>query len=465
MGRSAKNIVPEITAAVLRKAYDNPPPPGRSYYIQERGGRNSIPGCFLRVLRTEVWFGTRVGTWVKVTKARPDMSPEEVLEARRFVRARVIELKEEQPTAQGKITLRELMDHHLADWRSARDEHRSPRTEAAYRELWDTHILPFALDSGRTLGEMTIQDITPQLAQQVKLQLPKVVTSRHPLAKRGGTVVTNRALQQLQAAFKFAFRMGMVPGNPFSEEIIVRYAERSDGYSFSDQELKAIGAALERLEALTTRPRPPLPYRSLAGIRLLFLTGARPSELTEAYIDKRHLPSGCLDPYAILDDPYPRIHVQRAKGDRGKQRRAPGRFIWLASRATQLVKAIPRVPGDVHVLPGDLPGDHLQRLNKAFDAVLKEAGVQRVPLKCTRHTFRTWAPVAGVSPEHVQQLLGHAGLRMTDTVYLHTIAPALISAAHRTTDFIAARLAGESWNPGVTWAALGADAPAPALPQ
>lgn len=215
------------------------------------------------------------------------MTPDEVLEARRFVRTKVIELKEEQPTAQGKITLRELMDQHLADWRSARDEHRSPRTEAAYRELWDTHILPFALDSGRTLGEMTIQDITPQLAQQVKLQLPKVVTSRHPLAKRGGTVVTNRALQQLQAAFKFAFRMGMVPGNPFSEEIIVRYAERSDGYSFSDQELKAIGAALVRLEALTTRPRPPLPYRSLAGIRLLFLTGARPSELTEAYIDKR----------------------------------------------------------------------------------------------------------------------------------------------------------------------------------
>jgi hypothetical protein len=73
--------------------------------------------------------------------------------------------------------------------------------------------------------------------------------------------------------------------------------------------------------------------------------------------------------------------------------------------------------------------------------------------------------VAGVSPEHVQQLLGHAGLRMTDTVYLHTIAPALISAAHRTADFIAARLAGDAWNPGVTWGPLGADAPAPALPQ
>jgi hypothetical protein len=54
---------------------------------------------------------------------------------------------------------------------------------------------------------------------------------------------------------------------------------------------------------------------------------------------------------------------------------------------------------------------------------------------------------------------------MTDTVYLHTIAPALISAAHRTADFLAARLAGEAWNSSVTWAALGADAPAPALPQ
>lgn len=454
VGRSAKNLVPEITAAVLRKAYGEPPPPGRSYYIQERGGKNSIPGCFIRVLRTEIWFGTRNGsTWLKVAKARPGMTTDEVLVARRAVRAKVTQL-EERPAAQARILVRQLMDLHLTDWRSGRGEHRSPRTEEGYRELWSVHILPFLVDpisSGRLLGDMPIQEVSPLVAQQVKLRLPALVTSRLPQAKRGGTVVTNRVLQQLQAAFKYAVRMEWISANPFSEDVIIRYAEVSDGYAFSQEELKAIGDALVRLEALTARPRPPLPYRSLAGIRLLLLTGARPSELTEAYTHRRHLPTGSLDPYAILEDPYPRIHVQRAKGDRGKQKRAPGRFIWLASRATELVEAIPRVPGDVHILPGDIPGDHLQRLNKAFDAVLKEAGVKRVPLKCTRHSFRTWAPEAGVSPEHVQQLLGHAGLRMTDTVYLHSVAPALMAAAHRAAEFMAARLSGEPWAPGAMW--------------
>lgn len=354
------------------------------------------------------------------------------------------------PSARRKITVRELMEQHLADWRSGRDDHRSPRTEAGYRDLWDLHILPFLFTSGSVLGDMTIRDITPQHAQELKLQLPKVVTSRLPSARRGGLVVTNRALQQLQAAFKYAFRMGMVPGNPFSEQVVVRYAEPSDGYSFSEEELNAIGEALTRLEALAARPRSPLPYRSLAGIRLLFLTGALPSELTEAYLNRRHVPPGSLAPYANLDNAYPRIHVQRAKGDRGKQKRAPGRFIWLTSGATQLIGAVPRVPGDVHILPGDIPGSNLQRLNKAFDAVLKAAGVRRVPLKCTRHTFRTWAPEAGISPEHVQQLLGHAGLRTTDSVYLHAIAPALMSAVHRAAEFMAARLSGKPWKPGTT---------------
>lgn len=456
MGRpaSAKNLVPEITSAVLRRAFSNPPKPGRSYYVQERGSTRSIPGCAIRVLRTEVQFGVRAGdTWHKVVRAYPDMTPEEIQKARVDVRKKVRQIEDgEVPTPEARgMTFRELRDAYLEDWRSGRGENRSPRTEEGYRDLWDRLLLPFRLSSGKILGDMPVREITPRMVQEVKVGLPGMVAARSRVAKSGGQTVTNRALQQGSAAFCFALRMREADSNPFSEEIVTRHAEGSDGYSFELGELAKIGEALDYYETLSHRPRSPLAFRSVAGLRLLLLTGARPSEITDAYLEKRFLPEGSLEPYALLDDPYPRVYVQRAKGDRGNQKRAPGRFIWLAPRAVEIIRRVPRVPGDIFVLPGDAPGDHLQRLNSAWTTVIRAAGVTKAPLKSTRHTFRTWAPQAGVPPESVQQLLGHAGLKITDTVYLHAIAPALEAWAHRVAEFMHARLKGEAWKPGAAW--------------
>lgn len=339
----------------------------------------------------------------------------------------------------------------MADWRSNREDRRSPRTEEGYQDLWERYLLPFQLSSGESLGDLQIDAVTPEIAQEVKMRLPLLVAERSPHAKQAGRIVTNRVLQQAHAAFSFAVRMRRTDVNPFSENIITRYPEGSDGYCFHEDELKAIGQALDYFEELSFRPRSPLPFRSVAGLRLLFLTGARPSEITEAYVEGRFVPAGSLDPYGMLEEIYPRIFVQRAKGDRGTQHRAPGRLIWLAPRCVEIINRVPRVPGDIHILPGDIPGDHLQRLNKAFDAVLKEAGVKRVPLKSTRHTFRTWAVEAEIRPEHVQQLLGHAGLRTTDTVYLHRIGPALVAAAAKVAEFMQDRLSGKPWSPGQSW--------------
>jgi integrase len=344
-----------------------------------------------------------------------------------------------------------LMASFFEDWKSNRSERRSPRTEEAYRDLWDNYLLPFPTSSGKLLGDMSIGAITPKVAQEVKLGLPKIVVARTPHALQGGSIVTNRALQQASAAFSFACRMQEVPSNPFNEKVVVRHPESPAGYSFEPDELRKIGEALDYFEELARRPRSPLAHRSVAGIRLLFLTGARAAEVTDAYIERRFCPEGSLEPYALLDDPYPRILVQRAKGDRGNQRRMPGRFLWLAPRAVSVIRNVPRVPGDVFVIPGDMPGEHLQKLNKAFNLVLRTAGVRKVPLKSTRHTFRTWAPQAGVPPESVQQLLGHAGLKVTDTVYLHNIAPALLASAHRAAEFMYQRMKGMPWSPGEPW--------------
>ena len=61
--------------------------------------------------------------------------------------------------------------------------------------------------------------------------------------------------------------------------------------------------------------------------------------------------------------------------------------------------------------------------------MLKQAGLPHVPVKVLRHCFSTYAVEAGIHSEHRQQLLGHRGAPVTDTVYLKRHGPALAQAA------------------------------------
>lgn len=125
----------------------------------------------------------------------------------------------------------------------------------------------------------------------------------------------------------------------------------------------------------------------------------------------------------------PRIAVPRAKGDRGDRQ---GRWVFLGPHAVQLIRQIPRSDGSRHLLvPGRQPGRPLYRLNEAWAWVLAQAGLPPAPVKVLRHCFSTYAVEAGIPSEHRQQLLGHRGAPITDTVYLKRHGPALAQAAAR----------------------------------
>jgi integrase len=444
-----ENRVSRITPAVIRRYYGKLAQ-GSPYYVYEE----AIRGLVLRVHRSKVQIGARIGrsAFVPLADLQREMTEREVDDLRERARGVIFErsgMRQEEKSP--APTLAQAAELHLSSWAAGR-ENRSPRTEEGYRSLWRLHIIPFqAPGMQQPLGEMPVDRITPRTADAVRLSMPAVVAARDAHARRGGEVVTNRVLQQLAACFSYLLRMQIVSANPFAEEIVRRYEEAPGGYAFPVDELGRIGAALKELEQRAARPGAPLALRSIYGIWLLFLTGARPAELTEAYLERRFVPAGSSAPYAMLDDQYPRLYVQRAKGDRRGQKRMPGRFIWLGARPAGLIRSVPRVPGDEFILPGDIPGDHIQRLNSAWKVVLREAKVPHVPLKSTRHTFRSWAAEAGIPPEHVQQLMGHAGLTITDTVYLHGIAPSLLASAERASEFIADRMAGKPWKPGAAW--------------
>jgi integrase len=121
--------------------------------------------------------------------------------------------------------------------------------------------------------------------------------------------------------------------------------------------------------------------RTLAAIRVLLLTGARPGEITPAVISPefRLTPDGTELHYCDLDAPFPTIRVPRAKGDRGVIKRPLGRLIFLPTTAVEAIRKVPRSDGSIHAFPGDLPDEPIRRLDKAWGHLLEAAGLSHVP--------------------------------------------------------------------------------------
>ena len=414
--------VPRITADIVRQAFDHLAQ-GSPYYIREEGGRDSIRGCHLRVQRRTIQFGTRSDggrRWQRVAEARPDMTLEEVEEARAAVRRLVRQLEDEAEIPglrRGRqMTLRQLAELYLRDFEMTRGQRRSARTLKSYRHLWDFHLLPQA-------GHLRLSEISPEYVSELQRQIAAKASERGGRARSGGRYAANRALQQLSAAFRFAVAKEWVLRNPASGAAVVRFEELSADEFLDEDAYAAVGRVIRELEAehaaspfRKAKPR----LRALAALRLAIYTGARHcEELLWAEL------SWCRD----LEGSVPRIGIPRAKGDRGDRR---GRWIYLGPHGARLVREMERPSGSEHLLiPGRVPGSPLNRLNELWTQVLHRAGLPRMTVKVLRHSHRTHAVVAGIPEEHEQQLLGHRGASVTDTVYLHRHGPALAGAAAR----------------------------------
>jgi integrase len=443
---SLNRAVKLINAEALGWAFAHPS--STRYYIREEGGRHSIRGLCLRVGARVVWFGHRQGGgWTPIVQAQPEMSPVEIDKARRQVREALTEAQDRPvgqaaPARAARMTVRELGETYLQDLETTRGDRRSPRTLEGYRDLWRLHLVPL-------IGDLRLNQVTPDTVREVKLKIPQSVQARqHPVegrpiaAKAGGRIVTNRALQQAEAAWSYAVRMEWVNRNPWSEKVVDRYDEEPDQHILSVDDYAVLGAALRDAWTALSRPRPPLPARSIAAIRVLLLTGARPGEVTPAVVSPRDRfdPVGGERHWCDLEAEFPHLRVPRAKGDRGDMKRPTGRTVYLPPEAVAAIRSVPRLDGSIYAFPGDLPNEPIRRLEKAWAWLLREAALAHVPLKTTRPSWRTHAVDAGLPPEHVQLLMGHAGLKITDTTYLKRLAPSLHASACKVGAYIAGLL-------------------------
>jgi integrase len=449
--------VPKITRSVLERVRLAST---SRYFIMEGGGVDSLRGFGLEVGRAEVKYIVRKAGFPTVRLGLVhDLTPEQ---ARALAAERLRDIRAAKGRSSTMTGLRLTIEELAQRYREAHADRWTAKTIEEYERLWRLHLLPHVASEPEhrtALGKLKLPDLTParvvglkrDIAAKVKAEA-KAKAEVQPRRGRqvSGTTVANRALQQLTAAYQWAIdKMEWLPGpNPASERKVDRYKERPSKATIGPEQYKALGQALQKIEAENL-----LPPRTLAAIRIILRTGCRPHEILTAELAWVQ-PAILLDPQFDLEalaspEVYtrlaPRIERPRGKGDRHDSAKE-GRTIWLSPGDVTIIRSVPRPQGCRWAIPGDREGTHLTTLQKAWDLMCKLANLEGITPKTARHAFRSQLPSAGVEPEHGMELLGHSSLRMMEKVYWHREAEAQARAAALASGHVEKLLAEDSVN-------------------
>jgi integrase len=190
----------------------------------------------------------------------------------------------------------------------------------------------------------------------------------------------NRALAILSSLIAWAEGNGLRQGNPCLG--IRRYRERPKQRFLSVEEIARLRLSLDALEAEGEIN----PFFA-AGIRLLFLTGARKSEIFKAL-------------WAWVDVERAVLALPDSKTGE--------KTITLSEAALDILRALPRYADNPYVLPGAKLGQPFVGLEAPWRLVRARGGLPGLRIHDLRHTFASVAVEGGAPLYTVGKLLGHA---------------------------------------------------------
>ena len=246
-----------------------------------------------------------------------------------------------------------------------------PRTIAAHTWLLDKFIKPH-------LGKRKLLDLRP--ADIAKMHADLQATPYN----------ANRALGLLRAMLNCAERWEMIPRGSNPAAMIKPYPERKRERYLSPDELARILTALDEQEKAGT-----IDAYEAAAVRLLIFTGCRLSEITTLA-------------WRQVDFDKTRIVLERHKTDQHGAKIVP-----LNAPALAVLKTLPRVEDNPHVIVGRVEGSCLVNLQKPWRRVRKAAELDDVRLHDLRHSFASFAVGAGVPLAIIGGLLGHRSVQTT----------------------------------------------------
>jgi integrase len=348
------------------------------------------------------------------------------------------------------ITVAQLCDLYVAEGCATKKS----STLATDRSRIDGHIRPL-------LGAKRVQSITaadierfqidvkagrsaaPPKPSRVALRasgleaaaLDAVATRRRgDRLPRGGRGAASRTMGLLGAIFAFAVRRSLRDGNPVRG--IQRDRDRAKQRFLTIPELERLGlalaGALSASERPTIRPTKKGDHQRAAGarhgvavIRLLFLTGARKSEIEGLR-------------WAEIDAERSSLRLPDSKTGAKVIPIGPAALLVLGALAVRSPEAVP----SAFVFPAeDDPKRHYVGTPRIWAKVKKMAALEGVRLHDARHTWASLAVSGGHSLPIIGAVLGHRDLRTTSQ-YAHLAASPVQVAVGVVEGSVADALAG-----------------------
>jgi integrase len=244
-----------------------------------------------------------------------------------------------------------------------------PRSAAGDRGMLDRHLLP-------DLGDLRLD------------QIDTARVTRFAHARRDTGVTANRALALLSHMYTKAGEWGLVPTSTNPVRGVPRFRERHIERFLSHEELGRLGQAMRELETEGRQhPDHAVSPFALAALRLLLLTGMRPSEVLVLTWPDVDLANGVL-------------RLPDSKTGR--------KVVHLNPPSAELLANLPRLANDPRVFPPRRRGAMEADLESAWRRVRRRARLDGVRLYDARHTFASVGVMSGASLYLVGSLLGHA---------------------------------------------------------
>jgi len=276
--------------------------------------------------------------------------------------------------------------------------HKKPRSLAEDLRNLDRHILP-------ALGGLPVHDVT------------RAVMSSFHAARHAQPANANRCLALVSHIFTMAERWDIVPPGTNPCRGAKRYEEAPRERYLSEEELQRLGRALKAAQG-----RPENDWRAITAFQLLLMTGARLSEILTLewrFIDW----SGG---FARLPDA-----------------KAGPRTLTLPDHALALLNSVRDEHGGAgrFVFPGKRPGTSFTGIQKPWQRLRRDAGIEDVRIHDLRHSFASVAVARGESLYLVGHVLGHRRA-ITTQRYAHVAVTPMLEVANRTADHLTRLLQG-----------------------
>lgn len=324
---------------------------------------------------------------------------------------------EERRKARAIRTFREVAEDFIKLHVAAK---RKGGTKADYEALLDRFIYP-------AIGSKRIVDI--RRAEIAKLH--------SKLSEKPYT--GNRILALISSIWNWAAKRDEVEFAANPAKGIERNKERKRERFLGSEELARLGEMLrlaqtEGLEWAVDESKPKSKHipknnrrtkidpHAAAAIRLLIFTGARLREILHAKWEQ-------------VDFERSIIHLPDSK--------TGAKPIYLSAAALDILRDLPRIEDNPHIIPGEKEGAPRADLKKPWSALTKAAGIEGTRIHDLRHSFASFGAGASLGLPIIGKLLGHSQAATTHR-YAHLDADPMHKAANTIGGAIAAAMSARS---------------------